>query len=227
MTAAPTTSVPGRAQRAPRAPSLLGLARRRAVLRSSPSLFLIVPTLYLVVGSFQDPTTAQFTLAELRRARPSRTSPTRTATSIEISLVTAIVGGALRLPPRLAVIRGGLPRFLRSALMTFSGVASNFAGVPLAFAFIFTLGRVGLVTPLLNDGRLRPLRHGFNIYSKFGARARLPLFPDPADGPDHRAGDRRPEEGMARGGGEHGRERLAVLALRRAADPAAVPARHA
>ncbi len=32
--------------------------------------------------------------------------------------------------------------------MTFSGVASNFAGVPLAFAFLATLGRLGLVTVL-------------------------------------------------------------------------------
>ena len=30
--------------------------------------------------------------------------------------------------------------------MTFSGVASNFAGVPLALAFLFTLGPLGLVT---------------------------------------------------------------------------------
>jgi putative spermidine/putrescine transport system permease protein len=35
--------------------------------------------------------------------------------------------------------------------MTFSGVASNFAGVPLAFAFITTLGRLALITVLLRD----------------------------------------------------------------------------
>jgi putative spermidine/putrescine transport system permease protein len=49
------------------------------------------------------------------------------------------------------VILGGLPRFLRTALMTFSGVASNFAGVPLALAFIFTLGTLGFLTTLLKD----------------------------------------------------------------------------
>ena len=42
--------------------------------------------------------------------------------------------------------------------MTFCGVASNFAGVPLAFAFIATLGRLGLVTVLLKQVRDRPLR---------------------------------------------------------------------
>jgi putative spermidine/putrescine transport system permease protein len=48
---------------------------------------------------------------------------------------------------------------LRSALTTFSGVAANFAGVPLAFAFIATLGRVGFVTVLLRD------LFGINLYS--------------------------------------------------------------
>ena len=57
-----------------------------------------------------------------------------------------------------AVISGGLPRPLRSGLMTFSGVASNFAGVPLALAFTFTIGRTGLLTVVLKDGL------GFNVY---------------------------------------------------------------
>ena len=35
--------------------------------------------------------------------------------------------------------------------MTFCGVASNFAGVPLALAFIYTLGQTGLVTLFLRD----------------------------------------------------------------------------
>ena len=43
--------------------------------------------------------------------------------------------------------------------MTFSGVASNFAGVPLAFAFIATLGRVGFLTILLNN------LIGFDLYA--------------------------------------------------------------
>ena len=67
-------------------------------------------------------------------------SPDAFGNSIEISLVTAIAGGIFGFLLAYAVILGGLPRFLRTALMTFSGVASNFAGVPLALAFIFTLG---------------------------------------------------------------------------------------
>ena len=58
-----------------------------------------------------------------------------------------------------AAVQGKLPGWIRPTLMTFSGVASNFAGVPLAFAFICTLGRVGLVTVLLKKYL------GFNLYS--------------------------------------------------------------
>ena len=45
-----------------------------------------------------------------------------------------------------AAIRDGTPRWVRSALSTFSGVAANFGGIPLAFAFISTLGPIGIIT---------------------------------------------------------------------------------
>jgi putative spermidine/putrescine transport system permease protein len=57
---------------------------------------------------------------------------------------------------------------LRDALMTISGVASNFAGVPLALAFIYTLGQAGMVTVWLKDFGLNPYQSGFTIYSKIG-----------------------------------------------------------
>ena len=67
-----------------------------------------------------------------------------------------------------AVISAGLPRRLRSGLMTFSGVASNFAGIPLALAFIFTIGRTGLLTTFLDSIGLRPYDSGFSLYTKLG-----------------------------------------------------------
>ena len=48
-----------------------------------------------------------------------------------------------------AAIRKGTPRWIRSAFGTFSGVAANFGGIPLAFAFIATLGTIGIVTQLI------------------------------------------------------------------------------
>jgi putative spermidine/putrescine transport system permease protein len=53
--------------------------------------------------------------------------------------------------------------------LTFSGVASNFAGVPLAFAFLATIGPVGLITALLRTKLGIDLRDlGFNLLSFVG-----------------------------------------------------------
>ncbi|TMD32321.1 MAG: ABC transporter permease subunit [Chloroflexi bacterium] len=121
--------------------------------------FLVLPTAYLLTGSLQD-THGQVTLQNYARlSEPNLASAY--AASIEISLVTAVGGGIFGFLLAYAVIAGGLPRFLRNALMTFCGVASNFAGVPLALAFTFTLGASGLLTPLIKS-----LGITLNIYSK-------------------------------------------------------------
>ena len=89
--------------------------------------------------------------------------------SIQLSLITAILGSVFGLLLAAAVILGGLPPGIRSALMTFSGVASNFAGIPLALAFIFTLGNLGLVTKLIQDiFGFRIQETGFSLYSMAG-----------------------------------------------------------
>ena len=63
--------------------------------------------------------------------------------SIKVSAASAIGGALIGFFLAYAAIAGGLPAWVRPTLMTFSGVASNFAGVPLAFAFLATLGRTG------------------------------------------------------------------------------------
>ena len=131
------------------------------------TLFLVIPTIYLIVASLQDRSGA-FTLQNYT----GLTDPTIVeayGNSIEISLVTAIGGGIFGFLLAYAVIAGGLPGFLRSALMTFSGVASNFAGVPLALAFVFTIGRLGFVTVFLKDFLgIDIYGTGFTLYSKLG-----------------------------------------------------------
>jgi putative spermidine/putrescine transport system permease protein len=69
-----------------------------------------------------------------------------------------------------AVVFGAVPALIKGPLMTFSGVASNFAGVPLAFAFLATFGPVGLVTLFLrnNFGIVLSRDLGFNILSFWG-----------------------------------------------------------
>ncbi len=130
-------------------------------------LFILLPVMFLVVGSFQD-AAGNVTLqnyVDLSQARYLEAF----RTSLEISLITAIGGGIFGFLLAYAVILGGLPPFLRDALMTFSGVASNFAGVPLALAFIFTLGQVGLLTVFLRDNfGINLYQAGFSLYTKLG-----------------------------------------------------------
>jgi len=128
--------------------------------------FIVMPTVYLVVGSLQkndEPSLQNY--ADLGTG----IIPLALATSIEVSVVTAVAGGILGFLLAYAIILGGLPRFLRTAVMTFSGVASNFAGVPLALAFTFTLGQLGVITVLLKDTLGFDLRStGFRLSDKLG-----------------------------------------------------------
>ena len=130
-------------------------------------LFLLLPTAYLVVGAFQD-ADGRWTLVNLADLwQPNIISAYWV--SLEVSAASALGGAILGFMLAWAVVLGGLPRWLRPMLMTFSGVASNFAGIPLAFAFLATLGRAGLVTTLLQTlFGFNLYRTGFNILSFWG-----------------------------------------------------------
>jgi putative spermidine/putrescine transport system permease protein len=125
--------------------------------------FMILPFLFLLIGSLQD-AQGRWTLKNyMDLLEPSILEAY--SISVRISLASAIGGGILGFLLAYAITVGGLPSGIRSALLTFSGVASNFAGVPLAFAFIATLGRTGLVTVLLKSAGIDLYGAGFNLYS--------------------------------------------------------------
>ncbi|MFZ6019891.1 MAG: ABC transporter permease [Chloroflexota bacterium] len=129
-------------------------------------LFVFLPSFSLVSGSFQD-RQGNFTFQNyLDLFSPSILSAYWV--TIRISLASAVGGGILGFFMAYAVTLGGLPKALRNALLTFSGVASNFAGVPLAFAFIATLGRTGMVTVLLKMAGFDLYDRGFSLYSFWG-----------------------------------------------------------
>src|SRR6476661_7440925 len=104
-------------------------------------VFMIFPIGYLIAGSFKDSNNNDaFTLQNYADLGTAQVGRAF-ANSIEISLVTAI-----------------------------AGVASNFAGIPLALAFIFTIGQLGLVTVWLHNlFGIQLYQSGtFTIYSKLG-----------------------------------------------------------
>lgn len=129
--------------------------------------FMVLPTAGILLGSFQDAQGA-FTLENLRHLLTPDILACY-AISLKISLVTALAGTVFGFLLAYSVTMGGLPRTFRPLLVTFSGVASNFSGVPLSFAFIATLGRVGLVTTLADRVfGVRIYAHGFNLYGFYG-----------------------------------------------------------
>lgn len=129
--------------------------------------FLIVPSSSLFVGSFQD-REGQFTFNNIRDLSQQKILNSYIL-SIQVSTVTAIGGGLFGFLLAYAVTLGGLPGWVRSILTTFSGVASNFAGVPLAFAFVAVLGRTGFISQILkNYFGLNIYDAGFSLYSFWG-----------------------------------------------------------
>jgi putative spermidine/putrescine transport system permease protein len=131
-------------------------------------LFLILPSLRLFIGSFTD-NQGSFTAGNILQLFEQKSILDAYWLSIRISAVTAIGGGIFGFLLAYAVTVGGLPSPLRSMLITFSGVASNFAGVPLAFAFVATLGRTGIITAILkNVFHINIYQAGFNLYSFVG-----------------------------------------------------------
>lgn len=132
------------------------------------AMFLIIPAAEVMVGAFQD-TSGGYTVGNVQAIIETENLRNAFKTSIEISLVTALLGGLFGLLIAYAAIREGTPRWIRSAFGTFSGVAANFGGIPLAFAFIATLGTIGIVTQLLTDVfGFNPYFHGFTLFGKTG-----------------------------------------------------------
>ncbi|MDI6028076.1 ABC transporter permease subunit [Corticibacterium sp. UT-5YL-CI-8] len=129
-------------------------------------MFLILPTAYLVIGAFQN-NQGEFTFENIA-ALSQPTIVSAYWISIRISLASSVIGALAGFAIALAIVRGGLPKWARPATMTFSGVASNFAGVPLAFAFLATLGRLGLVTVGLRAIGIDIYSLGFTILSFWG-----------------------------------------------------------
>ena len=89
------------------------------------------------------------------------------------------------------------PKWLRSLVTAFSGVAANLGGIPLAFAFIALLGRQGLGTKILDGLGCDLYGNGFQLDTTTGFVCGLLVLQHPADGAHHAAGDRRAEDRVA------------------------------
>jgi putative spermidine/putrescine transport system permease protein len=130
--------------------------------------FLLLPSASIFINSFKDPQ-GQFTVQNIMDIVARKDLRSAYQASLSISAITAFGGALFGFLLAYAVTMGGLPRSLRTFLVTFSGVASNFAGVPLAFAFIATIGNTGLITRTIEAVSGMDIhRMGFSIYNIWG-----------------------------------------------------------
>ncbi len=129
-------------------------------------LFLFWPAVDVLIGAFRGSSGGLTTRNVTEIFKPQYLDTFKT--SIEISLLTAALGTILGGLFAWAVVREGTPRPVRSVTTAFSGVAANFGGIPLAFAFIATLGTVGLVTNWLSDIGIDIYSHGFSLFGFWG-----------------------------------------------------------
>ena len=91
-------------------------------------------------------------------------------TSIELSIVTAILPGIFGLLIAYAIHTAKRGNMLRRVVITASGVFANFGGVPLALLFIATLSTTGVVTGWIKDifNGFNIWDHGFTLFNAFG-----------------------------------------------------------
>jgi putative spermidine/putrescine transport system permease protein len=125
----------------------------------------IVPILMMIRGSVVDKTGA-FTLTNYA----SLSIPLYVKSflnSIKLSGLTALIGTALGTVIGYVIYRWPSPR-IREVLVALSDVTTNFAGAPLAFAFIIVLGSTGILTQFFLQYLNIKLYPGFSVYSFWG-----------------------------------------------------------
>jgi putative spermidine/putrescine transport system permease protein len=127
--------------------------------------FMVAPTAMLAFQAVagENGPTLQY-LLELTEYRYAVALENSVILSGASALAGVIIGGLIA----NAVLKPAAPRWLRSLTVSFSAVAANFAGVPLAFAFVSTLGTLGLLTTALKNVGIDIYDLGFSLYSLTG-----------------------------------------------------------
>jgi putative spermidine/putrescine transport system permease protein len=119
-------------------------------------IFLLLPTAILAFGAFVDPN-GNPTLANVTAIGQPYLLATFLGSAI-ISIVSALIGAIGGALLAYAVVTGNPRGALRRMVTSAAGVFAQFGGVTLVFAFIATLGTVGLITQFL-------LSHGIDIFA--------------------------------------------------------------
>jgi putative spermidine/putrescine transport system permease protein len=130
------------------------------------ALFLLWPTVLVVVGAFQDED-GGLTLANLAQASQGSYLETF-VNSIVLSTITAVLGAVLGGLLAWAISVGRRDGVMRRLVLAGSGTLAQFGGVMLAFAFLATFGFNGLFTLFLQSLGVDTFAWGGWIYEMPG-----------------------------------------------------------
>jgi putative spermidine/putrescine transport system permease protein len=107
------------------------------------ALFLLVPTVIVVIGAFQSDS-GGFSLANIK-ALNSEPILFALRESLLLSLYSAVIGAVVGGVAAYVISTANPNGMMRRVMTSASSVLAQFGGVMLAFAFVFTFGRTGLV----------------------------------------------------------------------------------
>jgi putative spermidine/putrescine transport system permease protein len=111
-------------------------------------VFLLVPTITVIIGAFQAGEGGGFTMGNIDALWSSAALETLRK-SILLSASTALLGGVLGAVLSYLIVSMGPRSLLRRTTLSVSGVLAQFGGVTLAFAWISLLGFQGLLREAL------------------------------------------------------------------------------
>ncbi len=129
--------------------------------------FLVVPAASVMLQAFRD-NNGGLSFSNLSTVLSSQQPWLHSyAVSLELSAVSAVVAAIIGLVGTVALVSSPSP-LARRLVTTACGVLANTGGVPLAFAFIATIGNAGVATHVLAEMGFDPYDHGFTLYSFTG-----------------------------------------------------------
>ncbi|MBV8695562.1 MAG: acriflavin resistance protein, partial [Ktedonobacteraceae bacterium] len=111
-------------------------------------LFEILPAVMVIQGSLVDSNSGAFTFNNYQRIFAQADKLHAFQNSIALAIITAVLSAIIGFLAAYGVFNLRTS-WLRNVIIGFSSIAANFAGIPLAFAFISTLGVTGFITVLL------------------------------------------------------------------------------
>lgn len=132
-------------------------------------LFELIPLVMIIFNSFMPEGSVGFTLEHYIDIFTKTLYQRAIINSIVISLTSSVIGIVIAFLGGMAVHNIGNDSKFKNAFLTVLNMTSNFAGVPLAFAYMILLGNSGLMVQFGKDFGIEALAN-YNLYTSGGLK---------------------------------------------------------